>query len=444
MKTQFFELADALCADLHADDVLLCYLSAERSDFVRFNRARVRQAGSVAQRYLSIRLIRNRRQASMTLALAGDAGDLGAAQGAIARLRDALAQLPEDPWLLYAEEPHSTSTERRGRLAHANDVVAHATRAAQGLDFVGFYAAGAIYRGFANSLGQRNWHEVDTFNFDWSLHLEGDKAVKDSYAGFEWDGAVFDAKLAEGTQRLALLRAPSRTLAPAEYRTYLAPRALEEVTAILQWGAFSARMLATRQSALLRMQSNDGSAPTAGLSPKVTLIENTEGGIAPAFQEDGFVKPPAITLIAAGTLGESLVSARSAREYGLRPNGASAGESPQSLDMAPGALEPSNVLAALDTGLYVSNLWYLNFSDRPAARMTGMTRFATFWVENGHIVAPVTPLRFDDTLYRMLGESLVDLTQSRELMLSASTYDERSTSSAHLPGALLERLCFTL
>ena len=61
------------------------------------------------------------------------------------------------------------------------------------------------------------------------------------------------------------------------------------------------------------------------------------------------------------------------------------------------------MLAALGTGLYIGNLWYLNYSDRPAGRMTGMTRFATFWVEGGRIVAPVTPLRFDDTLYRMLG-----------------------------------------
>ena len=96
------------------------------------------------------------------------------------------------------------------------------------------------------------------------------------------------------------------------------------------------------------------------------------------------------------------------------------------------------MLSALDTGLYVSNLWYLNFSDKPAARMTGMTRFATFWVDKGEIVAPVTPLRFDDTLYRMLGEKLVELTRSRELLLSTSTYDERSTSSSRLPGALLE------
>jgi predicted Zn-dependent protease len=112
--------------------------------------------------------------------------------------------------------------------------------------------------------------------------------------------------------------------------------------------------------------------------------------------------------------------------------------------MTAGALAESDVLQKLGTGLYISNLWYLNFSDRPAGRITGMTRFATFWVENGKIAAPVTPMRFDDSIYRILGESLVDLTRERELLPDASTYGERQTSSARLPGALLSALRFTL
>jgi predicted Zn-dependent protease len=446
MKSWFFELAENLCAGLHADEVLLCTLAGERSDFVRFNHARVRQAGSVEQRYVSLRLVRNRRQASALVSLAGDSADLAISANAISTLRDTLTQLPEDPWLLYAEDPRSTSTERRGRLPHAEEVVAHVASAAAATDFVGFYGAGAIYRGFANSLGQRNWHEVDTFSFDWSLHLEGDKAVKDSYAGFEWDARAFEARVAQDIERLELLRAPSRSLAPGEYRAYLTPQALEEITGLLQWDAFSARKRATRQSPLLRMQAVDdvpGASVPQRLSSIVTLLENTEAGVAPAFQEDGFLKPSVVTLIAAGGLGESLASPRSAREYGLTPN-AGARETPESLDMLPGALAPDAVLAALDSGLYVSNLWYLNFSDRPAGRMTGMTRFATFRVENGRIAGPVTPLRFDDTLYRMLGDALVDLTSARELVISPSTYDERSTSSVRLPGALLARMRFTL
>jgi hypothetical protein len=44
----------------------------------------------------------------------------------------------------------------------------------------------------------------------------------------------------------------------------------------------------------------------------------------------------------------------------------------------------------------------------------------------------------------MLGENLVDLTRERELLLDPSTYGERSTASARLPGALVKSLRFTL
>ena len=79
---------------------------------------------------------------------------------------------------------------------------------------------------------------------------------------------------------------------------------------------------------------------------------------------------------------------------------------PTSIDMSGGELAMSDALKALDTGLYISNLWYLNYSDRSNAAMTGMTRFATFWVENGEIKAPLNVMRFDDTLYRILGTEL--------------------------------------
>jgi predicted Zn-dependent protease len=438
VKAQFFDLARELCGSLASDEALLCYFSAEKSDFVRFNHSRVRQAGTVEQRYLSLRLLRAKRQAYADLVLAGDAEDLERCHDAIGRLREVLAQLPEDPWLLISQEPVSTCSVRRSALGDTQEIVERVTRAAAPVDFVGFYAGGTLYRGFANSYGQTNWHEIDSFNFDWSLHLRADKAVKDGYAGFDWDSIAFEHALAGSVERLALLQNTSRTIAPGEYRAYLAPRALEEVTGLLQLDAFSARALETRQSPLLRLQQGEA------LSRKVTLTEDIAKGVAPAFQRDGFVKPAQVSLINEGALVGRLISPRSAKEYGLGTNGANGRENAESLDLKGGELASGDALAALDTGLYIGNLWYLNYSDRPAGRITGMTRFACFWVERGRIVAPIDPVRFDDTVYRMLGANLIDFTCEREMLPSTSTYDERSTASARLPGALLSALKFTL
>jgi predicted Zn-dependent protease len=441
VKEHFFELSDRIARELHAGETLLCNFHAEHSDFVRFSQGRMRQAGSVEQRALAVRLVHARRQATAELTIAGNGEDFEHARSALGRLRDALAGLPEDPWLLIAEEPHSSSSERRGALSPAQAVAEQTLTAAKGRDLVGFYAAGTIYRGFANSLGQRNWHESDSFNFDWSLHRQAGQAVKGGHAGFDWEPDALRARLDVAAEELALLAIPSREIAPGEYRAYLAPRALEELAGLLCWGGFSARARATRQSPLLRMEPGQGEKR---LAQQVTLVENTRDGVAPGFQSDGFVKPPVVTLVAEGRLADPLVSPRSAKEYGLPTNAANGYERPESLDLAPGTLDPGGVLAALDTGLYISNLWYLNYSDRPAGRITGMTRFATFWVEQGRIAAPVGPMRFDDSIYRMLGENLVALTRSRELLMDASTYSERSTASARLPGALLRALRFTL
>ena len=152
MKEAFFGLVDALCGRLHADETLLCTLSAERSDFVRFNQGRVRQAGSVEQRYVSLRLVRAGRQASASIALTGHEEDLQHASATLSRVREMLTQLPEDPWLLISTEPRSTTNERHGVLPAVEAVVDQITNPARP-DLVGFYAGGTIYRAFANSLG---------------------------------------------------------------------------------------------------------------------------------------------------------------------------------------------------------------------------------------------------------------------------------------------------
>lgn len=436
MKERFFEAAQALFGQLKGGELLLCGLSGERSDFVRFNRGKVRQAGSVEQGHVTVRLVRDRRQALASFVLSE--GLERNAHGVLAELRASLEGLPEDPWLLVNETPRSGESVRRGRLAAPEEIVEQAVRAAAGLDFVGIYASGTICRGFANSLGQRNWHEVDSFHFDWSLYVEADKAVKASYAGFDWEDGAFQDKLHQAASRLQFLNEKQKAVAPGEYRAYLAPAAMEELMGILSWGGFSARARATRQSPLLRMQEG------AHLSPALTLVEDTAAGVGPAFQGDGFLKPGRVVLVERGRLGDALVCPRSAKEYGLANNAANGGEAPEALSVEGGALDEQQVLAALGDGLYIGNLWYLNYSDRPAGRVTGMTRFATFLVENGRIVAPVSPMRFDDSIYRMLGDSLAGLTRSPELLLSTSTYGERSTDSMRLPGALLSRLRFTL
>ena len=413
--------------------------AGEATDFARLNRGKVRQAGSVEQNALAIRLVQGTRHAEHALAMSGNAPeDAAAIASAVAGLRSVLPDLGDDPHLLLPDRVESTVVGRQGALPPAEAVVDEILAAAHGLDLVGLYAAGPVWRGFANSEGQRNWHAATTFNLQWSLVDRGDKAVKSAYAGFAWDPADFRARMGEARERLALVARPSAALAPGRYRAFLAPSALEEIAGLLSWGAFSARALETRQSPLARMRERER------LDALVSIDEDIDGGVAPGFQSEGFARPARVPLVRAGELVGALTSPRTAREFSLDANGANAEEMPESLAMAGGDLPAGDALAALDDGLWIGNLWYTNYSDRPACRITGMTRFATFRVERGRIVAPVDVLRFDDSLYRMLGSNLEALTRETELLLSADTYRSRQLTSARLPGALVREIAFTL
>ena len=440
MQENFYELADYLAGKLHGDEVFLATFDGEESDFVRFNRSLVRQAGSVTQRYLTLDLIRGQRHAKSTFTMTGEAAiDRARLDALLAELRVDLQHVPEDPYLLYPTELHSS--ERHGERATPDreSALAAILKAGEGRDLVGIFAQGGIFAGFANSFGQRNWFSSFSFNLDWSFYLREDKAVKTSYAGFAWDVAEFGRKVQTAVRQLEILGREPKTIQPGQYRVYLAPPAMAEFAEMLCWGGFSLKAHRTKSTPLLKMIEEG-----ARLSPAVTLRENTRDGIAPNFQAAGFIKPDAVTLIENGQCRDTLVSPRSAKEYGVPPTGAGGGESPESLEMAPGDVPRDDILRRLGTGVYVNQLWYLNYSDRPAARITGMTRFATFWVEDGRIAAPLNVMRFDETAYRVLGENLIGLTRERDFMPDPDTYEARSTSSTRLPGALVDKFTFTL
>jgi len=440
MESYFHDVAALVTSELRADEVHLANFYGEDSDFVRFNEGKIRQAGAVEMRSLSIDLIRGRRHAAGSTSLGGDLEtDRVRIAALVESLRERCAWVPEDPYLLYATDVVSSATSAESRLPPSAQAVEEVRTAARGRDLVGIYAAGGIYSGFANSLGQRNWCANASFNLDWSFVHSADRAAAANYAGFEWDPRAFRRKVDMALEQLALLARPARTMAPGRYPVYLAPAAFAEFLGLLGWGAFSLRAHRTKTTPLLRM-IEEGQR----LDPRVRLAENARDGLAPGFQEEGFLRPDVVPLIDQGGYAECLASPRSAAEYRVPTNGASASEMPLALDVAAGDVAVDRVLGTLRDGIYVGNVWYLNYSDRAACRTTGMTRFATFVVENGALAAPLEVMRFDETLYRMLGANLIGLTAEREWIVDPGTYGQRSTATTRLPGALIADFTLTL
>lgn len=440
----FQALAEGLCGATPAGcERIGLSLEAEASDFLRFNRAALRQATAVVQAEATVSVVRGQRRAQASTTLSGDLDrDLALLRAERDALLADLDHVPEDPWLALPDQAAQSRRDDRGALPAAEAVIEQTTRHAQGLDFVGFYAGGPVLRAQADSLGSRHWHRSESFLYSWCGVHHGDKAVKQELAGTRWQEADFAARVQQTRERLPLLARAPRALQPGRYRALLSPAAMVEILGTLGWMGFGLQARRTGVSPLGRLAAGE-----QALDARFHLSEDFAQGIAPGFTAEGFTRPARVPLIVAGRVpaeGGTLNAPRSAREYGLPPNGARAEEFPEALHLAPGELPEAEALQALGTGLYISNLWYLNYSDRQACRLTGMTRFASFWVEDGRLVAPLPVMRFDDEVPRLFGEGLIALTDRAELVPHHDTYGGRMLASITTPGALVEGFRLTL
>jgi predicted Zn-dependent protease len=438
LEARFYAAGDDLFAALTADEALTLNLWAEDSVFVRFNGARVRQNTAVDQRNVQLALQKNGRSASIVVPFL-DAGSSVELRAALDRLRRECGWIPEDPFQVPFVDNGVSRQVLPGALPDEGQVAAMICEAARGTDFAGLYSGGPLVRANMNSLGQRHWFATEQFFVDFSLYTRADKAVKSGYAGREWDPRALDLFLGEARQQLAILERPVKEVQRGRYRTYLAPEAVAELLSMFSWDAISHGALLRGQSPLQRLAAGE-----ATLSERFSLCENFALGLNPRFNSMGEVAPEVLPLIEAGRIENLLTSSRTAREYGLVSNFADPSETLRSPEVATGTLSRERILAELDTGLYVGALHYLNWSDQMSARVTGMTRYACFWVEGGEIVAPIRDLRFDESLYHALGGGLLALTDFAAVIPATDTYEMRSLGGARVPGMLIDDFTFTL
>ena len=439
MRDELFQVTETLNAATTGDEWWTIWYDAEQTDFARFTGGRVRQAGHVEQIEARLDYALDGRHGSASFTLGTTTNRSQQVLDVLNTLRLSVRELPQDPHYQPCTVPWEVTLSDESAPVDGQEVTQAVVDASEGLDLVGILANGPTIRAFASSAGHRLYTHRYSTHLDYSIVEQADRAAKGSYATKTYDRDQLVSNIQRTANQLDLLRRPQKRIEPGLYRVFFAPAALQTILELLSWGGFSARERSTKQSPLQRLHEN-----SCSLSEAVSLTENTEAGLTPPFQEQGYRCPPSVPLVTDGRAHQALVSPRSARAFDLDSNGANDSEVPCALEMAAGTLASDNVLEALDTGLYVNNLWYLNYSDRNACRITGMTRFATFWVERGKVVAPVSVMRFDDTIYRILGSKLLALTQEREFRPSADTYFRRSTTSMTIPGALVDEFQLTL
>ncbi|MCX7675319.1 MAG: metallopeptidase TldD-related protein [Bdellovibrionaceae bacterium] len=427
--------------------VASCYLNAEKVWYLRLNQARIRQMTFVEQAFLQISLQKDQKQWNIELGLSGNPQD------DIQRIKHDINQATSH-WNEIETHPRffpftfaPPATYRECSLESFDPEITHKlshwlTQRARG-DLCGLFCYGHSYVFSTNSLGvEREFLNLNGF-FDYSLYdqnqLGQPKATKDTYFFQEFNPEALEERWQKKHQEITLLKKASRPLERGLYRAYLTPDAVAELLSTLSWGGLSYDAL---QKGICPLEAFFRGERE--FSSQLSLRENFNLNLGPSFNSLGEIPPRELPLIQEGKKQNLLVSSSSAHKYGIPSNfaeghGGWGYESPRSLEVLPGTLSDSDILKSLGTGLYLGALHYCNWSHQQSASITGMSRFACFWVENGEIQYPIEDFRFDVSLYELWGpRGLLGLTEKAEIMPRTGTYGARDLGGMKSPGFLVD------
>lgn len=440
MEQIFSNTADFLFERLNEGEELVLNWFGEKSLFVRFNKSKVRQVSDILQMELSITLKFSGTQTSLQIPVSGEKErDEKVLSESLETLRTRVQSLEKLPFFIPAVNNGTSRSVYEGTLPGCSEYIDIICKEAADADLAGLLISGLCCRGNANSLGQKHWYESTSFCFDYSLYTEKEKAVKSAYSGTAFKKEDFLASLNDAKNNLKYMAIDNKVLKPGKYKCYLAPAAVAEVLGTFSWGGPSQSKLQRGSSPLLPFK-NDGKS----FSKIFNLKEDFTLGLHPRFNDEGEVAGESLDIFREGQIANLLTSTATAKEFKLESNFSNGNEGLRSPLIESGSLAKEDILKELGTGLYISNLHYLNWSDFNKGRITGMTRFACFYVENGRIVAPIKDLRFDETLYNMWGDNLLAITDFAETSVNTDTYFKRGLGGNSCPGLLIKDFNFTL
>jgi len=190
------------------------------------------------------------------------------------------------------------------------------------------------------------------------------------------------------------------TLPLGSYEVILEPEAVAELMGWLGYTAFGAKSVAERTSFLA------GRIGEQVMDRQITIYDdgNDPDSLRIPFDFEGVPKQRTALITRGNAVGMVYDSA-----YGARFGHASTGHAmpydevegplPLHLAMAPGRSSLERMIRACERGLVIPRLHYVNGLLNPReALMTGLTREGTFLIEDGRVTAPVTTMRFTQSI----------------------------------------------
>lgn len=291
--------------------------------------------------------------------------------------------------------------------------------AAGGLEAAGFCRTAAWSIAYANSAGQAVTAQTSEASMDGIARVGRSDGVarRTSASLSDLDGAMLGSQAAAKAQA----GADPVELPPGRYEVVLEPPAVADVLQHLGFWALNGKAFAEGRGF--------AQLGAAQFDPSITLVEDPFVDGAPGWAFDAEGSPTRrLVLVDAGTTTAVTHDRRSAAQLGggatstghaLSEGGSTWGAFPHHLGMLPGpgtvgqseaaVVDPAAVelVAGVERGLLVTDLWYTRPVDPRTVMVTGVTRNGVWLIEQGKVTAPVQNLRFTQSYPQALAPGAV-------------------------------------
>ena len=446
MKKELYNaICDQVYISLKEGEQLTIYMEGENSQYFRFNDSKIRQTGIIEDYKVTLSLFHGKKSLQATTTISSDINySVKNLISEINGLREPLSLIPENSFTEFPEKFNSCDMHRIGQLPDREDILDSLMDIIREDNLTGVWTSGKIFRASSTSEGTNHWFEKDSFIFDFSLIDAKENMVKILYPGYEWSKEKFLSAFNDASAQLKLMNKSKIELKPGKYRVWFEPHAVADFVDILNWNGVSESSLRNGSSSLLKMRNDN-----VKLSKKFSLDESFDRKSTAPFNSRGEVSNN-VHLIENGELKNTLINSKTALEYNLKSNYAEdvnswgMGEYLRAPLMHGGDIKQNERLQRLGTGIFISNIHYLNWSDNLGGRITGLTRYVCYWVEDGKMIAPIKTMRFDDSFYNFFGNNLEGVGESILSRPVIETYDGRNPGETTCPGILVNDFELTL
>lgn len=411
-RKQFDELLNILGAPAHLE------VLSERQDLLRFGESRITYQHSEERLTLRTKLIRNSRAAWGMLGSL----DCNAVAALRKRLETSIEYLPimeGNVSLPTVLEEHRTARTffSSTAAATAEDRVAWFARAVEALPRDMTLGGSIVHTLTQHSVGNSNGlyrsenrtralvQQLGTMNGRSSYVRRLSRDMDDLQ-----ESETLNAMLA------GLAARPKRTLSNGVYRAVLAPTAVITLLAIYGHIALNGAAYANGTSAVANQMGEQIA------SRLVNLVDDgyDQAGLPTTFDCEGTPKQR-VVLIQDGCLAGVVHNTRSAGLANTTSTGHAVppdwrfgvGPSPSHLLLAAGNASEEDLIAECDNGLYIQRVDYVRVIHPKQTLVTGTSRDATKWIENGQVVGDVPQFRFTLKLTDVFS-SILELGKARE------------------------------